>query len=181
MNQFAISAAAALALATVPAIAQAQQGAAPAPAPASIEVGTTVYGSDENPIGTVIAAEGDAVLVDTSTNQIPLPAAVFAPGEQGPTLNITKANLDAEFEKQRAELAAKLDAALVVGAEVKTADAQPLGAVQAIENDNVVLEFNSEPLTMPKEYFVVDQTGAPVVRATLAQIEEAVAAAPSGS
>ena len=180
MKSLAISLAAGIALASIPATVQAQQEGAAATASASVEVGATVHGSDGKPVGTVLATQGDAVLLDTGANQIAIPATAFTTGEQGPALNITKAALDAEYERQMTEQNAKLDAALVVGAEVKTADAQPLGTVQAIEGNNVVLGSDSEPLTMPKEYFAIDQNGGPVVRATMAQIREAVAAASDG-
>ena len=178
--------AAAAALAAVPFAAQAQP-AAPAAAPAAsadVAVGTTIYGSDKNPIGTVEQVTANGVVVNTGAHKIPLPANAFGSSDQGPTLNITKAALDAKFAEQMAAQQAKLEAALVAGAEIKTADAQPLGTVKTVEGENVVLEREAGPLTLPKKYFAVDPTGAPMVRATMAQIEAAVsggaAAAPAG-
>ncbi|WP_126171874.1 hypothetical protein [Altericroceibacterium xinjiangense] len=176
MKFLAISAAAALAAVSVNAQAQDAAAAVPAAAAADVTTGATVYGSDGAVIGTVESVMDSGVVVNTGVNSIPLPANAFGTSDQGPTLNITKTELDAKFEQQMAAQKARLDAALVAGAEVMTADAQPLGTIKMIDGENIVLERASGPLTLPKQYFAVDANGAPMVRANLAQIEAAASA-----
>ena len=170
---------AAAALLAFPLAAQAQQApstaaqVAPA-ASADLAVGTTVYGSDQNPIGTVDQITANGAIVNTGAHEIPLPANAFGSSANGPTLNITKAELDAKFADQIAMQESQLDSALVAGAEVKTSDAQPLGTIKSVEGGNVVLDREAGPLALPKELFAVDANGAPMVRASMAQIEAAM-------
>ncbi len=104
----------------------------PAPPGAAVEVhdGSSVYGSDGKPVGKVVASRDDAVLIDTGAHRIPVAAAALAEGQNGATLPLTRAALDAQYEKTMAQQAARVDAALTVGAPVKTADAKSLGTVK---------------------------------------------------
>jgi len=177
--RFAKFAAAAAALALIPVAGQAQDASAPAAA-ASVQVtqGATVTGNDGMPIGTVTQVLSDAVVVDTGTHQIPLPSSAFAQGESGPTLNITKAELDASYAEQMAAAMAALNEKLVVGVPVMTADAQTLGTVDMIEGDNVVLAMDGDQkLTLGKDVFALDNGGGVIVRATMAQIQQAMGGA----
>ncbi|MAF29091.1 MAG: hypothetical protein CL820_08595 [Croceicoccus sp.] len=176
--KFAKLAAAAAALAIVPATAHAQE-AAPAAAPAAVEVtqGASVTGNDGNPIGTVSQVSADAAIVDTGMHKIPLPLNAFGKAESGLTLNITKTELDATFAKQMAEAKAALDAAMVAGASVGTADAQTLGTIDTVEGESVVLALAGETpqkITLGKDMFALDNSGSVIVLATLAQIEAAI-------
>ena len=95
------------------------------------------------------------------------------PGE----LNITKTELDATFAKQMAEAKAALDAAMVAGASVGTADAQTLGTIDTVEGESVVLALAGETpqkITLGKDMFALDNSGSVIVLATLAQIEAAI-------
>ncbi len=175
--KFAKLAAAAAALAIVPATAHAQQ-AAPAAAPAAVEVtqGAPVTGNDGNPIGTVGQVTADAAIVNTGTHEIPLPLNAFGKDESGLTLNITKTELDATFAQQMAQAKAALDAAMIAGAAVGTADAQPLGTIDTVDGDNVVLALAGadQKVTLGKEMFALDNNGGVIVLATLAQIQQAM-------
>lgn len=164
MKKIALTAAAALAaLAANPALAQ--------------EVGETVMGNDGNAIGTVAQANEQAVLLTVGEYQIALPANLFGESEAGPTLNVTRDQLVQLHEQQLAEAAAALEAALVEGAAVVTADPQPLGTVNAIEGENVVVAREDESLvTLPKEMFVVDPNGALMARIMMSDLEAALAA-----
>lgn len=178
---FARFTAAAAALALMPAAAMAQDAPpapaaeAAAPAAANVTQGASVSGNDGQPIGTVTQVTPDAAVVDTGTHQIPLPIDAFAQGDTGLTLNITKAELDASFAEQMAAFEAQVNEKLVSGTPVVTADAQPLGTVDMVEGDNVVLAMEGdEKLTLGKDVFAVDGTGALMVRATKAQIDQAM-------
>lgn len=181
--KFAKLAAAAAALAIMPAAmtAQAQEEAAPAaPASATVDVaqGANVMGNDGIAIGTVTQVTDQVVVVDTGAHQIPLPRDAFAEGDAGLTLNITKTELDASYAEQMAALAAQVNEKLVAGAPVVTADAQPLGTVDMVEGDNVVLNMaGDEKLTLGKDVFALDDNGSLMVRATKAQIDQAATGA----
>ncbi|RKF21930.1 hypothetical protein D6851_07925 [Altericroceibacterium spongiae] len=177
----------AAALALAPAMAHAQDAAPNTPstsetpaaptastATPNLTAGATVYGSDGNVIGTIESATSSVVTLNTGAHQIPLPTQIFAEGASGPTLNITKTELEAKVEEQMAQVNAQRDQALKEGAAVQTADNQPLGTIQSIEGENVVVERSEGPVTLPKEYFAVDASGTLMVRATAAQIEQAI-------
>lgn len=171
MKNFAKLAAVAAAIAMTPAAAYAQDVAAVA-----VTAGATVTGNDDVQIGTVEAVTEDAVLVDTGSYKIPLPMNAFGKAENGFTLNITKAALEEAFAAQQAEAQQKLAAALVEGAAVQTADPQPLGTVDTIDGDNVVItRIDETKVTLPKNMFALDAQGALTARITMAALEEAMA------
>lgn len=131
-----------------------------APAAHAQEVGATVNGNDGLAVGTVLSNDGSTVMVDTGTHQVPLPADVFASTDAGFTLNTTKAQLDELYGAQLAEAAAARDAALVVGAPVVTADAQPLGAIDQVDGDNIVIREGEFVVTLPRDLLALNPEGA---------------------
>ena len=170
------AAAAAVALAS-PAVAQ--DTAAPSDAQsATITAGSTIYGSDGAAIGTVARAEDDLVVVDVDGRAVPVPLNAIGSGEAGATINITKADLVAQFDQQMAAFEAKLDAALTAGAAVQTADGQTLGTIQDANSEAVVVESGDGPLTLPRQLLTLDSKGTLLVRATMDQIKQALQAAP---
>jgi len=166
------------------AAAPAAGAATPSTGAVQITQGATVTGNDGNPIGTVMQVTPQAVVVDTGMNQIPLPRDAFAQGDTGLTLNITKTELDTSYSQQMAALEAQVSEKLVAGTPVMTADSQPLGTVDTVQGENVVLAMTGdEKLTLGKDVFAVDSNGSLMVRATKAQIDQAMAgsAAPAQS
>jgi len=181
---------AATAMTGVPAAAQAS---------VSLDVGTTVMGNDGNPIGTITSNDGTTVVINTGTHDVPLGADIFGSGASGPTLNITKTALDdmmaaqlaAQAEAQAAAeaaaaeeaalAAAALEEALVVGAPVVTADAQPLGMVDEIDGERVVIKGDViELVTLTKDLLALDAEGTITARANFADIQAAVSAQSGG-
>lgn len=144
------------------------------------DVGSTVTGNDANPIGTVVSNDGSTVTVDTGAHRIPLPANAFAVTESGPTLNITKAELDSIYERQLAEAAAARDAALVEGAAVVTADQQALGTIETIDGDNIVIREGDFAVTLPRDMLAVDGEGKLMALASMEAIQQALQAAQGG-
>ncbi|RGP40877.1 hypothetical protein BPTFM16_01170 [Altererythrobacter insulae] len=137
------------------------------------EAGQTVYGNDGNPIGTVESVANDVVMVNTGKHMAPLPLNLFGTSEEGPTLNITATQLNDMLDAQAAEAEAKLDAALIEGAALVSADSQPAGMVQSVDADAdvIVVERDTGLVSMKREHFVVDANGALMARFTLAQID----------
>ncbi|MFB0613242.1 hypothetical protein [Aurantiacibacter poecillastricola] len=164
MKRIAFTAAAAIAaLAANPALAQ--------------DVGDTVMGNDGNAIGTVAQTNEQAVLLTVDEYQIALPANLFGEGETGPTLNVTKAQLVQMHEEQLAAAEAALAEALVEGAAVVTADPQPLGTIDTVDEANVVIVREDESkVTLPREMFAVDGEGNLVARIMMTDLEAALEA-----
>lgn len=177
MMKYQIATAAALALG-VAAPALAQQPATPAataPAPAEIAVGTQIFGSDGAVIGTVARIEGDVALVAVGERGIPIPAAAIVAAQAGPTVNITRSDLVTQFDRQMAQMEAQLEAELVAGAAVQTADGQPLGTIQSREADAIVVAGDIGQMTLSKPMLALGPQGTLVVRATMEQIRQAMA------
>lgn len=170
----------ATALAATPIAAQAQ------------DVGATVYGNDGNAIGTIESNDGTNAVINTGKYTAALPLSAFGTSEQGPTLNITKAAIEEQLAaaeeaqkkaiaeaqaKAKAEAAAALQAALVVGAPVITADSQALGMVDEIAGDNVIIKSEDETLvTLPRNLLAANPDGGLMALANHADIMAALEA-----
>lgn len=160
------------------------------------EVGATILGSDDAPVGTVTSVGDGIVTVNTGTHSAPLPANIIATTTDGNfKIGVTRAQLDSMMAQQLAqqeaaaaqaeaarqaaieEAEAKLTAALVVGAPVVSLDAQTLGMVNELIGENVVLQTEDESLiTLPRNIMSVDETGTITARANFADIMAAVQA-----
>ena len=163
------------------AIAAAALCAAPALANDQVAAGATVTGPEGNTVGTIAQVENGQVLLDTGKHKVPLAINAFGEGENGPTITVTKAQLDGMVDEQLAAAAAKRDAALIAAAAVVSADAQPLGVIESVEGDDVVVTLENGPVALKREHFAVDANGQLVALFTVAQIEQAMAAAANAS
>ena len=154
------------------------------------DVGATVFGNDDAPVGTVESNDGTTVMVNTGKHVAPLPANLLAEREGKWTVNATQGQINGMMDQQvaqqqaaaaeaqaaaAAEAAAKLEAALVVGAPVITNDAQSLGTVSELQAENVVVTNDTAGLiTLPRNFFAVDAEGQLMALASLDQIMAAV-------
>ena len=154
------------------------------------DVGATVFGNDDAPVGTVESNDGATVMVNTGKHVAPLPANLLAEREGKWTVNATQGQINGMMDQQvaqqqaaaaeaqaaaAAEAAAKLEAALVVGAPVITNDAQSLGTVSELQAENVVVTNDTAGLiTLPRNFFAVDAEGQLMALASLEQIMAAV-------
>ena len=159
----AITAAFALTLGAAPAFAQ--------------DVGVAVMGNDGVQIGTIASNDGATAVVDTGKHKVPLALESYAEVDGAWTLNITKTDLDAMMDQEVAAREAALAEALVVGAEVATADAVSLGTIDEMTDVGVTMVQDGEPLTLPREMFALDTDGTLMVLATKADLDAAIAAA----
>ncbi|MGI8944007.1 MAG: hypothetical protein ACR2FJ_07240 [Qipengyuania sp.] len=153
-------------------------GATPALANEQVAVGATVYGPEGNEVGQIVQVEGGQAVLDTGKHKVPLGVDMYGQGETGPTITVTKAQLDGMVDAQLAEAAAKRDAALVVGAEAMAADHAPLGTVLEIEGDNVVIARGGDEMnkvTLLRTHFDATDHGL-MARLTNAQIDAAMEA-----
>lgn len=143
------------------------------------DVGATVYGNDGNAIGTVENVADGIVLIDTGKHKAPIPADLVGAGEAGPSINATKAQIDAMMDAQVAEATAKRDAALVMGAPVVSAMGKPVGTLTEVdlEADAFILESPEGPVALKKEHFAVNPQGQLMALFTLEQIASTAASA----
>ena len=161
------------------AAAAAVLAATPALANDQVVTGATVTGPEGNAVGTIVAVENGQAVLDTGKHKVPLGVEMYGQGEAGPTITVTKAQLDGMIDAQLAEAAAKRDAALVVGAEAMDAAHAPLGTVLEINGDNIVLARGGDEtnkVTLLRSHFDAMDHGL-MARLTNAQIDAAMAQA----
>ncbi|MCH2486584.1 MAG: hypothetical protein MK010_02425 [Erythrobacter sp.] len=156
--------------------------ATPALANDQVVAGATVYGPEGNEVGTITQVQNGQAVLDTGTHQVPLAVDMYGVGETGPTITVTKVQLDTMIEQQMAAANAALDTALVEGATIMTADNQMLGTVGAVEGDNVLVARADDAgeFTVPRNYFAAAE-GQLMARLTMAQIDAALAGATQGA
>jgi hypothetical protein len=88
---------------------------------------------------------------------------------------------DATAEAPEISPEAQRDAALVAGADVVTFDKQPLGTVNSIDGDNIVLGLEVGPVTFKRDWFMVNEEGTLAARMTAEQIDNLLAQAQAAS
>lgn len=173
-----LAATAAMAFA-VTAPAAAQQGMTPgAPQAATIEPGTVIYGSDGAEIGTVAGEQADVIVLKVGERNVPIARTAISQGATGPMISVTRAELVAKFDQQMAAYQAEFDAALKQGAPVQTADNQNLGTIESVSGDAVAVQGSDGPMTLPKASLALNDQGKVTVRATMAQVREAMSGQP---
>lgn len=146
------------------------------------DAGTTVYGNDDAPIGTVESNADGIVTVDTGTHKAPLPANLLAEREIGWTINATRAQIDGMMAAQVAEANAKRDAALVEGAMVVSADGQPAGVIYTVDDaDTAIVKSDSRIVTLNREQFAVDGEGNLMALYTAEQLAANMVEVPEGA
>jgi len=150
--------------------------AAPALANDQVVAGATVTGPEGNPVGTIESVANGQAILDTGKYKVPLGVEMYGQGEAGPTITVTKDQLNAMMDQQVAAAAAQRDAALVASAPVISADNQPLGTVESVEGDDVVVTLASGPVALKREHFAIDANGHLMALFTAAQLEQALAA-----
>ncbi|KPQ38191.1 MAG: hypothetical protein HLUCCX21_00495 [Porphyrobacter sp. HL-46] len=173
-----LAATAALAFAVTMPVA-AQQGMAPGSAETTtLQPGSAVYGSDGAEIGTVAGEQDGVVVLKVGERMIPVAGTAIGQGDKGPTVELTRAALVEQYDKRMAAYEAELDAAMKQGAPVQTADNQPLGTIESVSGNAVAVQSSDGPMTLPKASLALNDQGKVTVRATMAQIREAMSAPP---
>lgn len=150
--------------------------ACPVAAQAStVEPGVTVYGTEGNEVGKIASIDNGIATLDTGKHRVPLGLEAFGQGATGPTITVTKAQLDAMMDEQVAAAAAKRDAALIEGAALVSADAKPVGTIKSIDSaaDVIVVERDGGLVSLKREHFAFDGNGALMALFTLEQIAAA--------
>lgn len=156
------AAAAALALAAMPIAANAQN--------AQVVVGADVFGPQGGVVGQIESVSEQAVVVKTDKHSVPLPASAFGEGDTGPTITVTRDQLNAAMDEQLAAAEAEKAALLVEGTPVTGGAGNIIGSITSVEGENVAIEGDHGAFTLPASAFVV-QNGVLVTGVTAAQIE----------
>lgn len=163
-----------LALALVPTSVSAQTSA-PAQAGTGPTVGATVYDAQGAEVGKIESvADGNAV-VFTGTNRGTIPLASFGTSPKGPTLGMTRAELDAAAARAAAAAIEQLRARLAPGTEVRGKAGAVVATVKALDGDNVVLTTGKGEVRIPITGIGVNAQG-PFIGMTQAEFDAAVSA-----
>lgn len=163
-------------LASLPASVMAQTptaSASPAPAPKLVE-GAKVFDAAGDEVGTIVSVDGSTVVLDTGTHRASLAVSSFATNAKGPLVGMTKSQLNTAIEEAAAKSAAALNAALIVGADIRSQDGVVVGKVKGIQADSVVVDRTSGAVGLSKGSFVVTSGGLGISM-TAKQLEDAIA------
>ncbi|WP_375395919.1 hypothetical protein [uncultured Sphingomonas sp.] len=111
-----------------------------APQPAAATIGATVYDSAGGVVGTISSVTADAIVISTGAHDVAVPPASVGSGAKGPTMAMTKAQLDAAFVQQQDQANAALKSQLVAGAAVYGSDgATQVGTIKVADAQYVTL------------------------------------------
>lgn len=141
-----------------------------------VAVGVKVYGPQGNEVGTIEQVDAQTVIVNTGKHKVPLGHEAFGESDKGPTITVTKAQLDEIVDKQIAEANAKRDAALMAGTAVVSAQNAPLGTIDSVDGDTVILAREGKKVALKREHFGMSDSGL-MAFFTVDQIDQAIAAA----
>lgn len=167
-----------LAVAGMMAASTATIGAAQTPpASTATAVGATVYDPAGGVVGTVSSVTADAVVISTGAHDVAVPPASVGSGAKGPTMAMTKAQLDAAFMQQQDQAAAAMKAQLVPGAAVFGSDgAMQVGTIKAADAQYVTLTTPKGEAKLPIAGFSTGPKGL-VIGMTAAQLSAAIGGA----
>jgi hypothetical protein len=150
--------------------------AAPAQPAAAPGVGATVYDNQGVEIGKIESVANGNAVVFTGTNRAAIPLSSFGTGEKGPTLAMTKAELDAAAAQAATAGAEQLRAQLKPGTQVHGSSGAVLATVKALDGENVVLSAGSREVRVPLSGFGLNAQGV-FINMTQAQFDAAIAPA----
>jgi hypothetical protein len=146
------------------------------------DAGTTVFGNDDAPIGTVESNADGIVTVDTGTHKAPLPADLLAEREGKWSVNATKAQIDGMMAAQVAAATEARDAALIEGAMVVSADGVAAGTVYTVDTaDTVIVQNDAGIVTLKRDSFAVNADGALMALYSAQQLTANTVEVPEGA
>lgn len=135
--------------------------ALPSAPAAAQDVGTTIFGNDGNPVGTVSEVSGPVVVIDTGRHKAPVPTSLVFDGTNGKTVNATRDQVDAMMDERVADARLRRDAALEKGAAVVSVGGRGVGTLASVDlaADAIVLMSPDGPVRLKKEHFAVNPQG----------------------
>lgn len=168
--------AAVAAVALVPGAASAQTPAPAAATGAAVTTGATVYDTSGATVGTVASTDGTNAVIDTGAVKAAVPLTSLAQGAKGPTLGMTKAQLDAAAGAQQQQATADFAGKLVPGAVVYGTGGAQLGTIKTVDADGITLTTPQGEAKLPKNGFGPGPQGV-TIGMTAAQLASAMGAA----
>jgi hypothetical protein len=163
-----------LAVALSPSVASAQ--AAPAAAASTgLTAGAVVHDQQGGEVGKIASVDGDTIILDTGNSKATLPRSAFAIGKKGPTVNATKAQIDAAVAAAFAKTNAALSAALVPGAQVFGEAGAAIGTVKEVVGEQVILDRPAGSVSLNKNMFAAT-AGKLTLKLTSAELDAAAQA-----
>lgn len=170
--------------ATAPLAATAQTAPAPsgstaatgaaAPASAAPTVGATIFDAQGGTVGTIASSDGTNAVVDTGTVKAAVPLTSFGTSPKGPTLGMTKAELEAAASQGAAQAAADFKAKMTTGATVYGTGGASLGTIKAIDAQFVTVTTAKGDAKLPVGSFGPGPQGV-TIGMTAAQLDAAMA------
>ena len=152
---------------------------AQAPAPAAqgpvLSVGSVIFDPQGGEVGKIDSMTSDAVVIDTGAHKATLPKSAFGSSTKGPTITITKAQIDTQVAAALEKAAAELNALFVPGAEVRGKSGAHVGVVKEVNGDQVVIDRASGPVSLIKAAFAASPQGL-VISMTAAELDAATKA-----
>lgn len=158
----------------VPGAAYAQTPGPAAQAPA-LSVGAVIYDPQGGEVGKIDSVTKDAAVIDTGAHKATLPKSAFGFGAKGPTITITRAQIDAQVAAALDKAAAQLSALLVPGAEVRGKSGVLVGVVKEVNIDQVVIDRPSGPVSLTRAAFGASPQGL-IISMTAAELDAAAKA-----
>lgn len=152
------------------------QVATPTPIATGLKVGAIIYDPQGAEVGKIDSIVNDVVIIDTGTHKAALAKASFGSGAKGPTVSLTKAQLDAQVAAAMEKAATALNAALVPGAPVHGKAGALIGTVKEVTGDQVVIDRASGPVSLTKQAFATDPRGV-IISLTAQELDAAAKAA----
>ena len=120
-------------------LAAAPVAPASAQAAPTVTVGMKVVDTASAPVGTIVARNGTTVTLKTDAHEVPLPSSSFTVQDGTAYFGMTRAQLNAEYEKTLAAA----EASLAPGAIVKGLNGKSLGTIESIDAEKVMLKLDS--------------------------------------
>lgn len=135
-----------------------------------------VYDLQGAEVGKVDSIVNDVVVIDTGAHKAALAKSSMGSSPKGPTVSLTKAQLDAQVAAAMEKAAAELNAALVPGAQIRGKAGAPIGAVKEVNGDQVVIDRPAGPVSLTKKAFAVGPQGV-TISLTAEELDAAAKAA----
>lgn len=137
-------------------------------------VGATVYDAQGGTVGTIASTDGTNAVVDTGTVKAAVPLTSFGTSPKGPTLGMTKAELEAAAGQGAAQAAANFKSQLTTGATVYGTGGASLGTIKTVDAQFVTLTTPKGDAKLPIGSFGPGPQGV-TIGMTAAQLEAAMA------
>jgi hypothetical protein len=144
------------------------------------DVGTTIFGNDGKPVGTVVEVNAQVVVIDTGRHKAPVPVSMVYDGRNGKSVNASRSLVDNMMDERIKRANAERDAKLVRGTPVVSVGGRSVGTISAADlvADAIILDSPEGPLRFKKEHFAVTTQGQLMV---LYSREQIVSAATGGN